>query len=154
MFILRDAQSNWLSLDTAGGRFNIWSLLVCLHFLNYFHNTWQMAKLYSYFVWFPDLVPPFWKVVSQFLRSLNFSIILLYWNWGRKLRSIINYLEWLTANSITDSEGMTNRKPSSRYFSDLLSLLREVRPPPFHITHWTSQHSVVEDCILHCTTLH
>ena len=35
------------------------------------------------------------KVPSQFLRSLNFAIIKLYWNWGRKPR-LNNYREWLT----------------------------------------------------------
>ena len=51
-------------------------------------------------------------------------------------------------NRRTDCEGMTNRKPRNRLFSDLLSLPQEVRPPPFHIAHWTAQHPVGEDDIM------
>ena len=45
-------------------------------------------------------------------------------------------------------EGFTNRKPSSRYFSELFALSREVRPLHFHIAHWTAQHPVGKDDIL------
>ena len=51
---------------------------------------------------------------------------------------------------VTVCEGMANRNPSSRLFSELLSLSLEVRPPlpPFHIAHWTAQHPVGKDDIL------
>ena len=67
------------------------------------------------------------------------------------LETKITQLSWVTdclTNRRTDCEGMTNRKPSVRYLSDLLSLSQEVRPPFFHIAHWTAQHSVDKDDIL------
>ena len=37
--------------------------------------TMKLHKFHSLFIWFPDLVLPFWKISSHFLRSLNFFII-------------------------------------------------------------------------------
>ena len=35
------------------------------------HNSQKMEKLHSYFLWFPDLVPPFLKALSHFLRTMS-----------------------------------------------------------------------------------
>ena len=68
--------SCWETLGTAALSLNIWCLLV--FFFHYWivsmkcHSSQKIAKL-SCFLLFPDLVPPFFKVSSNFLRSTKFS---------------------------------------------------------------------------------
>ena len=65
-----------------------------------------------------------------------FTFFKLYWNWGKKWDMTTILSDWLPGQYGTYYEGMTNRKPSSRSFSDLLGLPHEVRPTGKHSIQW------------------